>query len=228
MADGVLAVELPVDVDVVALATLVPGLAPDALTADAAVALFRTLLAQALELDAHARAADESAAELERRDVELDQAYQDKEQATKDLEASLDLAQRELRAVRDERDRLGRPQKRVLSGRIPDEDMQRRHRLCFKRRSRPPRPHTPARVPSSRRLSTRSPTLSRKSGTSSPLLVVTRRTPPSKRVRPVPCLTPHTPTLTPACRGNQHTSPELEASPTGPPQPRISAPRSPL
>jgi nucleoprotein TPR len=119
MADGVLAVELPVDVDVVALATLVPGLTPDALTADAAVALFRTLLAQALELDAHARVADERAAELERRDVELDQAYQDKEQATKDLEASLDLAQRELRAVRDERDRLGRPRKRVFPEEMP-------------------------------------------------------------------------------------------------------------
>jgi nucleoprotein TPR len=107
MADGgVLALSLPPDVDRVALETLLPGVDLEALTPDTAVILFQTLLGQALELDDRTRTVEEYQAEVERKDVELDQAYQDREGAVKDLEANVDALQRELKHVKDERDAL--------------------------------------------------------------------------------------------------------------------------
>jgi nucleoprotein TPR len=107
MADGgVLAISLPEDVDHDALTTLLPGLDPNALTVEAAVHVFRLLLAQALELDDKQRELDDARAELERKDVELEQAYQDRESATQTLENTVDALQTELTHVKTERDML--------------------------------------------------------------------------------------------------------------------------
>ena len=46
-------------------------------------------------------------AEIQRKDVELDQALQDRETATSELESTLETVQKELAQVKEERDTLG-------------------------------------------------------------------------------------------------------------------------
>jgi nucleoprotein TPR len=107
MADGaVLAVALPPDLDAGALAELLPDVSLDALTSDSALALFELVLAQATALDERQREADDARAELARRDVELEQAYQDRDVGARELETQLAETQRTLAETKTRHDAL--------------------------------------------------------------------------------------------------------------------------
>lgn len=100
-------VEIPDDIDVDALQNILPDTSLASPSSDAIVSLYRLLLAQVEENDATHRELEEAQAEGERKDVELDQALQDKESQAKEYEASFDTLQNELKEVKQERDQFG-------------------------------------------------------------------------------------------------------------------------
>jgi nucleoprotein TPR len=101
-------IPLPVDIDVEALSSLIPEVSFATPTPETIVSVYRLLLAQVTETNATQRDLEEARAEVERREVELDQAYQDAENKTKSLETSLENVQSQLTVTRQEKDQLGR------------------------------------------------------------------------------------------------------------------------
>jgi nucleoprotein TPR len=100
-------VSIPEDVDLDSLSDLLPGTSLTSPSPEAIIALYRLLLAQALEGRSITQELDEARAELEKKDVELDQALQDRESMSRDLETSLESVHTQLNQMRDERDQLG-------------------------------------------------------------------------------------------------------------------------
>lgn len=106
-ANALLSFVLPADIDVEALSNLLPGESFESPTQASMEKIYRVLIDQALQLDATTRQVEELAAEIEKKDVEIDQAYQDKENDRKELESSVENVTNELKAVKAERDELG-------------------------------------------------------------------------------------------------------------------------
>lgn len=104
---GVFIVSLPSDIDLDALSTLIPGEPLEAPTEDTVIHLYRTLLAHVTQVDVATREVEELHAEAEKKEVELDQVYQDRENDKKEMEALADNLQKELRSIKGERDELG-------------------------------------------------------------------------------------------------------------------------
>jgi len=100
-------ISLPSDVDLDALSALIPGEPLEAPTEDTVLHLYRTLLAHVTQLDATSREVEELRAEAEKKEVELDQAYQDRENDKKEIENLADNLQKELKTVKAERDEFG-------------------------------------------------------------------------------------------------------------------------
>jgi len=100
-------ISLPSDIDLDALSTLIPGESLEAPSEDTILHLYRTLLVHVTQVDAVTREVEELRAEAEKKEVELDQAYQDRENDKKELENLADNLQKELRIIKDERDELG-------------------------------------------------------------------------------------------------------------------------
>lgn len=98
---------IPDDIDLDSLSDFLPGENLTSPSPDTIIALYRLLLAQALEGRSIAQELDEARAEVEKKDVELDQALQDRESLSRDLEATLEGVQKELAQVKQERDQLG-------------------------------------------------------------------------------------------------------------------------
>ena len=101
-----LTVDMPEDIDVDALSTLLPDTRLETPTPETILHLYRLVVSQALDTEAAHREMDETRAELSRKDVELDQALQDKETATKDLEETLESVQTELEQVKKEKEEI--------------------------------------------------------------------------------------------------------------------------
>jgi nucleoprotein TPR len=99
-------ISLPSDIDLDALSGLIPGEPLEAPTEDTVLHLYRTLLAHVTQLDATTHEVEELRAEAERKEVELDQGFQDRENDKKDMENLAEKLQRELRIVKAERDEL--------------------------------------------------------------------------------------------------------------------------
>ena len=104
---GPLQVELSDDIDEDALSKLLPEINLASLTSDDILSIYQLLLAQLTSLDSAQRERDEARADMERKDIELDQALQDKESLSNDLEASVESVHKELHQVKQERDQLG-------------------------------------------------------------------------------------------------------------------------
>ena len=104
---AVLQVALSDDVDEDALSKLLPEINLASLSSDDILFIYQLLLSQLTSLDSAQRERDEARAETERKDIELDQALQDKESLSNDLEASVESAHKELHKVKQERDQLG-------------------------------------------------------------------------------------------------------------------------
>ena len=98
---------LPSDIDIDALNALIPGESLETPSEDAVIRLYRTLLAHATQVDATTREVEALRAEAEKKEVELDQAYQDRENDKKELENRTDNLRKELEAVKAGRDELG-------------------------------------------------------------------------------------------------------------------------
>jgi nucleoprotein TPR len=98
---------LPSDVDLESLSTLLPDINITSPSPESVVALYKLLLAQASEIDATQRRLDEWRADVEKKDVELDQAWQDRETLSKEFVTSMESAHSELNEVKRERDQLG-------------------------------------------------------------------------------------------------------------------------
>ncbi|KAH9480632.1 Protein MLP1-like protein [Psilocybe cubensis] len=105
-APQTLHIVLPDDVDEDTLTDLLPDVNLTALSTEDVVNLYRALITQAVNLDATERERDEVKADLERKDVELDQALQDKESSSKDLESTVEKIQEELEKSQAERSKL--------------------------------------------------------------------------------------------------------------------------
>jgi nucleoprotein TPR len=106
-ATGTLHIELPPDVDADALGALLPDFDFVNVNEDSVVVLYRLILAQVADADHALREVEDVRAELERKEVELDQALQDRETAVKELEGNFEKLQDELQQVKQERDQLG-------------------------------------------------------------------------------------------------------------------------
>lgn len=102
-----LTLTLPDDVDEEALSNLLPQTNLTSISAEDVVALYRLVVTQVFTLDVSERERDDARAELERKDVELDQALQDKESLSKELEANIVASNEELNKVKEEHDHLG-------------------------------------------------------------------------------------------------------------------------
>ncbi|EPQ51089.1 hypothetical protein GLOTRDRAFT_66309 [Gloeophyllum trabeum ATCC 11539] len=104
---------LPEDIDLDALSSLLPDTPLTNPDPDTVISLYRFLLAHVAEADAVQREVEELRAESERKDVELDQALQDRDTATKELEATLEATQKELQQVKEENSRLATTNKEL-------------------------------------------------------------------------------------------------------------------
>ncbi len=100
-------VNIPEDVDFDALSALLPDVNLSNPAPETIVSLYRLLLGQVADTDAAQRELEDARAEIQRKDVELDQALQDRETATSELESTLEAVQKELAQVKEERDALG-------------------------------------------------------------------------------------------------------------------------
>lgn len=102
-----LSVTLPDDIDYNTLSSLLPEVALTAPTGETIVSLYRFVLAQVAATDVAQREVEEVHAQMERKDIELDQALQDKESAVAETESALESMREELTTVKQENSELG-------------------------------------------------------------------------------------------------------------------------
>lgn len=107
-AEPLFSISLPEDVDLEALNELLPDTDWASPTAEGIASIYKFLLSQVAESEAAQRELDELRANAERKDVELDQALQDREQTSTVLESQIETLQTELKGVKAERDALCR------------------------------------------------------------------------------------------------------------------------
>jgi nucleoprotein TPR len=99
---------IPGDIDLDTLSSIIGDDASlTEITTESVIMLYRTLLAQGSRVDAVQRDLEEARADAERKDIELDQALQDRETTSKDLEAALEAAHSEATRAKQERDAVG-------------------------------------------------------------------------------------------------------------------------
>lgn len=102
-----LSVNIPEDIDLDHLSSLLPDVNLSTPSPESLVLLYRVLLSHASDSECAQRELEEARADIQRKDVELDQALQDRETATSELESSAETLQKELSQVKEERDSLG-------------------------------------------------------------------------------------------------------------------------
>jgi nucleoprotein TPR len=100
-------VPIPDNFDLEYLSRLLPDVSVEAPSQDAVLSLYRLVVSQAIDLDGASRDLEDSRAENERKDVELDQALQDRESSVASLEAQVKTLQEEVAKVKEERNTLG-------------------------------------------------------------------------------------------------------------------------
>ena len=100
-------VPIPPDLDLDTLSHILPDVSFAKPDPETVLAVYRLLLAQVADQDDTRRDLEELRAEVERKEIELDQAIQDGETKTKDLEDSLETRQKEVSTIKEERDQLG-------------------------------------------------------------------------------------------------------------------------
>ena len=103
-----LPVPVPEDIDLDYLSEILPNI-PDfsRVNSDVVAVLYKLVVGLNTDLDGLRREVDELQGEVERKDVELDQALQDKESLSKDLEGNVESVHSELEQLKQEREKLG-------------------------------------------------------------------------------------------------------------------------
>jgi nucleoprotein TPR len=104
---GAFVLPMPEDLDLSPLETLFPDANLAAPTPETVVAFYHVLLAQLEDNESVQRALDEARAEVERKEVEVDQAIQDREVLSRELETSIERLQKDLTNVKQEKEALG-------------------------------------------------------------------------------------------------------------------------
>ncbi|KAH9035765.1 hypothetical protein EDB85DRAFT_841961 [Lactarius pseudohatsudake] len=99
-------VPIPEDLDFDYLSRVFPDVSFDAPSPDSVLSLYRLVVTQAVGLENAHHDLEESRAENERKDVELDQALQDRESSVSSLETQVKGLQEELTKVKQDRDAL--------------------------------------------------------------------------------------------------------------------------
>jgi len=100
-------VPIPEDIDTDSLLDILPDTDFSSPSPETIANIYRILLNQAFEGRSITQDLDEAKAEIEKKEVELDQALQDKESVSKDCEAQLESVQKDLAQVKQGRDQLG-------------------------------------------------------------------------------------------------------------------------
>ncbi len=95
------------DIDLTTLGELIPDFSLENPSPEAIAACYRVILTQHEQLGASTRQMEELTAMVERKDVELDQALQDREASLQELETSMEATQEELKKVKQEKDEIG-------------------------------------------------------------------------------------------------------------------------
>ncbi|KAF8582854.1 hypothetical protein K439DRAFT_123735 [Ramaria rubella] len=98
--------DLPHDIPLESLSTLIPDTSLDAPSAETILHIYKLLLAQAADLASATSDLEDARAQIVRKDVELDQALQDKESAVAELEQSVEAVRNELQTAAQQRDEL--------------------------------------------------------------------------------------------------------------------------
>lgn len=101
-----LTLAIPEDINYDVLSALLPDVDLESPSPDAIVALYRLVVAQTADVDVVQRELEDFKAELQRKDVELDQALQDRESAAKELEGMSESLQNELRQTKQEKETI--------------------------------------------------------------------------------------------------------------------------
>ncbi len=104
--DTQITLTVPEDIDLDVLSSLLPDMSLETPSVDTILALYRLVLDQVADIDTKQQDLDEARAEGEKKDVELDQALQDRETLTSDLDTQIHSLQDELKQVKQERDAL--------------------------------------------------------------------------------------------------------------------------
>ncbi|KAG5646523.1 hypothetical protein DXG03_003290 [Asterophora parasitica] len=104
--DDAFVLNVPEDVDLELLSELIPDTNLHSPSPENIVTLYRLIVTQAWEGRSVVEELDGARAEAQKKDVELDQALQDKESSSRDFESSLEGLQNELGQVKRERDEL--------------------------------------------------------------------------------------------------------------------------
>ncbi|KAG6376921.1 hypothetical protein JVT61DRAFT_953 [Boletus reticuloceps] len=99
-------VPIPPDLDLDTLSHILPDVSFAKPDPETVLAVYRLLLAQVADQDDTRRDLEELRADIQRKDIELDQAIQDGETKTKDLEETVDTLQKEATTSKQERDQL--------------------------------------------------------------------------------------------------------------------------
>ena len=109
-------VPVPDDIDLEYLSRLLPDFSFETPSPDAILSLYRFVVSQAVDFDGSLRDLEESRAEVERKDIELDQALQDRESSVSSFETQIKSLQEELARVKEERRTFGKSVARLRSG----------------------------------------------------------------------------------------------------------------
>jgi nucleoprotein TPR len=100
-------VSIPDDFDLDYLSKFLPDVSFESPSPDTVLSLYRLVVSQAVDSEEALRELEELRAENERKDIELDQALQDRESSVSSLETQCKGLQEELVKVKQERDTFG-------------------------------------------------------------------------------------------------------------------------
>lgn len=108
-------ISIPQDIPLEPLSTLIPEASLDSPTAETIIHIYKFILAQAADLAGVTSELEEARAQIVRKDVELDQAFQDKESAVSELEKAVETTRNELKLSAQQREELSASQATLQS-----------------------------------------------------------------------------------------------------------------
>lgn len=95
------------DVDIRSLSEYFPDASLESPSPELVIACYKVIIEQKEKLNEYAEDVEILKAEADRKDVELDQALQDRERVSRELEEAVSSVQGELKALKEEKTQLG-------------------------------------------------------------------------------------------------------------------------
>ena len=97
------------DIDMRTLSGFFPDVSLETPSAAVIVQCYRLILTQAAQLDEKEKTIEEMEADVDRKEIELDQALQDKENLLMELDTNVKAVQDQLDVVKAEKEEIGKP-----------------------------------------------------------------------------------------------------------------------